>query len=135
MEWRKAVLQHAHLLPGDGAARVAAAMSCLGRGDESFEQRGEGGADACSAEFADSSAHAPSADRLAQLEQDITKLACSAQTRFEELAAELGVSKTEFAFKPSSQPTKWFNDPEERTIEQLRQHVVQLTLFTSRPSL
>jgi hypothetical protein len=29
-EWRASVLQHAHLLPGDGAVRVAAALRCEG---------------------------------------------------------------------------------------------------------
>jgi hypothetical protein len=33
-EWRAAVIEHAHLLPGDGAARVALAMSCFVENDD-----------------------------------------------------------------------------------------------------
>jgi hypothetical protein len=33
VEWRAAVLEHSHLLPGDGAARVAAAMSRIAGSD------------------------------------------------------------------------------------------------------
>jgi hypothetical protein len=32
-EWRTVVLEHAHLLPGDGAARVALAMSSIAESD------------------------------------------------------------------------------------------------------
>jgi hypothetical protein len=71
-----------------------------------------------------------SAERLAQIEEQVTNLAHSAQASFDQLASELGMSKTNVSFKPSSLPRELFGDPVERTLER----VAQLAVYVEKAS-
>ena len=64
-KWRSAVLEHAHLLPGDGAARLAAAMSSIAGSDGD----GDGDGGGARAKQAAASGHTP-LSAAAQEEKD-----------------------------------------------------------------
>jgi hypothetical protein len=100
-------------------------MRRFGRGDKSLDALPAASMDGSerASSSADELSMLHSAGRLKQLEEQVATLARSAQANFE----DLGISKTEFTFKPSCQRTQLFEGGQEGSMERLRERVAQLT--------